>query len=85
MKELIHVINDPAGLHARPAGILVKTVKTFSSSVSLEYKEKTVDARKLFAVMSLAVPAGEQIKIIVEGENEDAEFEAIKAVLSQHL
>lgn len=85
MKELTHVIKDPAGLHARPAGILVKTVKACSSTVSLEYKDKAVDARKLFAIMALAVPAGEEIKIFVEGENEEAEYETIKAVLSQHL
>lgn len=85
MKELTHVIKDPAGLHARPAGILVKTVKTCSSSVSMEYKDQTVDARKLFAILSLAVPTGEEIKIVIEGENEDTEYETIKAVLSQYL
>ena len=32
MKQFSYTITDPVGIHARPAGILVKAVKPFESS-----------------------------------------------------
>ena len=42
MAEKVYKIIDEAGLHARPATLLVNTVNKFASDVSLEYNEKTV-------------------------------------------
>ena len=36
MKEFKHVIADPLGMHARPAGMLVKAVAPFASKVTIE-------------------------------------------------
>ena len=66
------------GLHARPAGELVKEVKeNLTSDVTIKVPElnKTAKADKLFTLMGLGVKKGEKVKVIVEGENavEDAE------------
>ena len=48
MKEFIYTVTDPQGIHARPAGELVKLVKGFESTISIEKEGKKVDCRKLF-------------------------------------
>lgn len=54
MKEFQYVIQDPVGLHARPAGLLVKQAGSFSSKVTVESGGKSADARKLIMLMSWA-------------------------------
>ena len=44
MKEFTYVIKEELGLHARPAGLLVKEVKKFESAVTLSCKGKTAAA-----------------------------------------
>ena len=47
MKEFKHVINDPMGLHARPAGMLVKACAGFASTVTVTAPTGKADAKFL--------------------------------------
>ena len=68
MKEFEFVVTDPVGIHARPAGNLVKEIKKYTDSkISLTKGEKTVDGLRLMAVMGLGVKQGETVKFTVEG------------------
>ena len=82
MKEFKFTVTDPVGIHARPAGVLVKAVKASGSTVNITKGDKTVDASRLMAVMSLGVKQGEEINISVE---EDDRFEEIKAFFEENL
>ena len=43
MKSFEYVITDPVGIHARPAGLLVKEIKGYAgSTVTIEKGEKAV-------------------------------------------
>ena len=53
MKEFTYVITDKEGIHARPAGELVKLAKSYASSVSVIKKGKKADAKKVFGLMGL--------------------------------
>ena len=68
-----------------PAGLLVKVVKGFSSTATLEKNGKTCDLRKLMALMGMGVKQGETVTIKVEGEDEDAAAEAIQKFLSENV
>ena len=57
MKEFKYVVTDNEGIHARPAGELVKLVKGFESKITIEKDGKTVECRKLLALMGLGVKA----------------------------
>lgn len=85
MKSFEYTIKDELGIHARPAGMLVKEVKNFQSKVMLEKDGKTVDASRLMAVMSMGVKQGQTVTITVEGEDEDAAYEAVKAFFESNL
>lgn len=85
MQEFEYTVTDTDGIHARPAGLLVRAVKPLSSQVFLSCGEKTADARKLLAVMSLGVRCGDTLTVRVSGENEKQDAQAVKSFLSEHL
>ena len=68
MKEFQYTVKDACGIHARPAGLLVKTVKGFASSATLEKDGKSCDMRKLMALMGMGVKQGETVTVKVEGD-----------------
>ena len=59
MKTFSYTIKDEVGIHARPAGLLVKKAKEFESKITLEKGGKTAEATKLMAVMSMGVKCGD--------------------------
>lgn len=71
MKEFTYTITDPDGMHARPAGNLVKTAGEFNSSIQIGKDGKFVDAKRIFGIMSLGIKAGNEVTIKVEGEDEE--------------
>ncbi len=85
MKEFSYIIKDSAGIHARPAGMLVKEAAKYKSDITLMTKGKTADAKKIFSVMSLSAKSGDEIKITIFGQDEDnAEF-ALRRFLEKNL
>lgn len=70
MEEFTYVITDPEGIHARPAGLLVKEANKFASSISIKKNEKEADAKRIFAVMGLAAKKDETIQITANGTDE---------------
>ena len=58
MKQFQYTIKDELGVHARPAGLLVKLAKQYTSTITLEKNGKTCDMRKLMAVMGMGIRQG---------------------------
>lgn len=85
MKEFTYVITDTEGIHARPAGELVKKAKGFTSMVSISKDGKKADAKKLFGLMGLGVKQGMEILVQTEGEDEEAAAAALEAFLKENL
>lgn len=85
MKSFSYKVKDELGIHARPAGMLVKEVKNFQSKVTLEKDGKSVDASRLMAVMGMGVKKDQTVTVTVEGDDEDAACEAIKAFFETNL
>ena len=78
MKTFEYTITDPVGIHARPAGILVKEIKKYASTVTISKGDKSVNALKLMALMGMGIKQNDTITVTVEGADEDtaaAEFE----------
>ena len=85
MNSFSYTVKDELGIHARPAGMLVKEVKNFQSKVTLEKDGKSVDASRLMAVMGMGVKKDQTVTVTVEGDDEDAACEAIKAFFETNL
>ena len=63
MKEIKFKVTDPLGIHARPAGILVKDAKKFNSKITVWKGDKSCDLRKLLALMGLSVRQNDEIVV----------------------
>lgn len=85
MKQFQYTIQDSLGIHARPAGMLVKTAAGFSSTIKVGNGTKEADAKKIIAVMSLAVKKGQEVSFTIEGEDEDAAAAAIESFMKENL
>ncbi len=85
MKEFTHVIADPLGLHARPAGMLVKACAGYASTVTVTAPTGKADAKRLMAVMRLAAKQGMELTISVEGADEEKAAAELKAFLEANL
>ena len=85
MKEFVHTINDPNGIHARPAGLFVEKMQKFKSIILVKRDEQIADGKKLFALMKLRPKYGQTILITAEGEDEDAAIEAAREFLKTNL
>ena len=85
MKEFKHVINDPLGLHARPAGMLVKACAGFASTVTITAPGGKADAKRLMAVMRLAAKQGMELTVTVEGADEEKAASELQAFLQANL
>ncbi len=85
MKQFAYTITDPIGIHARPAGLLVKEARRFQSAITIEKDGKSAGATKLMALMGLGVRGGDTVTVTVEGADEADAAGAIRAFLSANL
>ncbi|MBO5425723.1 MAG: HPr family phosphocarrier protein [Lachnospiraceae bacterium] len=85
MKEFSYEIKDEVGIHARPAGMLAKEAKIFSSKITIEANGKSADVTKLMAVMGLGIKKGTKVNIKAEGEDEEAAIASIEEFMKNNL
>ena len=78
METIELTVTDPAGLHARPAGMLVKCAQALESDVSVECNGKRADLKRLIAVMSLGAKCGDVLKITLSGATEKQDREKLE-------
>ncbi len=71
MTEKTATINNPTGLHARPASQLVNFIKTFENKVLFIFNDKCVDAKSLLNILALGLKADTVLTVRVEGDNSD--------------
>ena len=85
MKEFKHVIADPLGMHARPAGMLVKAAAGYASKITVAAPTGTADAKRLMALMRLAAKQGMELTITVDGADEEKAAAELQAFLGANL
>jgi phosphocarrier protein HPr len=78
------MVISEVGLHARPASILVQRANQFHSQVSIQKTGEgsiTVNAKSIIHVLTLGVNKGDEIELIIDGEDENAAAEMLKSLL----
>ena len=81
MKQFFYRIQDPNGLHARPAGQLATFAKRFSSDIRVLANGKEVDGKRLLALMSLGASHGTELSFSISGEDEEQAATALEIFL----
>lgn len=80
------VIKEPLGIHARPAGLVVKAASNYQSAVEIKLKDgRTGNLKKLFSVMALGVKCGDAITVLVDGPDETSAAAALKKFFEENL
>ena len=85
MQKFRYVITDEIGIHARPAGLLVKEAKGFDSKITLEANGKSADATRLMSVMGMGVKQGTEVVIKAEGPDEKAAAAKMEEFMKANL
>ena len=85
MKEFKYIIKDAEGIHARPAGELVKLAKTFQSTITMEKDGKKGDCKKIFTIMALGVKASNEVTMSFDGEDEEKACADFQKFMEENL
>ncbi len=85
MKKFEYTIKDAVGIHARPAGLLVKEAKKYESKIVIEKGEKKAEATKLMAIMAMGVKCNDTVTVTVEGSDEDVAVGQMEAFFNENL
>ena len=87
MRRFEFTVKDALGLHARPAGLLVKEAQRFESesTMTLVRSGKSASLKRLLAVMGLGIKGEDRVSVTVEGTDEQAAAAALEAWLAEHM
>ena len=85
MEEYTLTVTNPLGIHARPAGRLVKLAKAYHSTIALSRGDKTVDVKHILAVMGLGIKQGDTIRFTVSGDDEHETMEQVREICKEIL
>lgn len=85
MKTYSYTIKDTQGIHARPAGELVKLAKSFTCEIKIGKAGKMVDAKKIFGIMGLGAKQGDVVEFTFNGEDEAQAYTAVSAFMEENL
>ena len=76
MIERMTVIKNRAGIHARPAALIVQTASKFKSKISLQKGDDRINAKSIMGIITLGAGFDTEILIIADGEDEADAAEA---------
>lgn len=85
MVELKYVITDELGIHARPAGRLVKIATAYDCNIQIGTAAKMVDAKRIISIMGLALKQGDELTMTFDGEKEADAAAAMESFLKENL
>lgn len=85
MKSFKYTIKDELGIHARPAGLLIKEARKYKSNILINFNGKQADCTKLISVMGLTIKCGDTVDIEVNGEDEAEAAKAIEKLFIDNL
>jgi phosphocarrier protein HPr len=77
MEEREVVIRNRAGIHARPAALIVQTANKFDSQISFEKDSDRINGKSIMGIITLGAGYNTKLKVIAEGNDEKNAVAAI--------
>lgn len=84
MQTNVTVLNDH-GVHARPAGVLVKTANGFSSEIELWVDDNSANAKSIMSIMGLGLTKDTVVTIKAEGADAEAALAEITKLFANQF
>lgn len=85
MTEFEYVVKDPVGIHARPAGLLVRLASKFDADIEIIKDGRAADAKRIFSVMGLGVQCGDTIHVRISGDDAQRAADALLRFIQEHF
>lgn len=85
MTERTVTIKNRAGIHARPAALIVQTANKFKAKLYLEKDDERINGKSIMGIITLGAGFNTAIKIIAEGEDEDVAADAIATLFNNRF
>lgn len=86
MEQFTYTIKDPLGIHARPAGLLVKAAKAYAgTAITITKEGSTVNATQLMRLMGLGVKQGSEVTVAADGPVEAEAIDVMKKFFEENL
>lgn len=79
------IINNPSGLHLRPAGNLCNESMKYQSAITFEFEGGTANAKSVLSVLGACVKCGDEIELICDGADEQEAMKALTDAISGGL
>jgi phosphocarrier protein len=76
------IISNRAGIHARPAALIVQATKDYKCSIFLEKNGDRINAKSIMGIITLGASYGTKLEIIAEGNSPSEEKEAVSSLVS---
>lgn len=80
-----HVVHDPAGMHARPAGELAHAASDLEADIVVEHAGRTASAKSVVELMLLEAGAGDALTVRVTGPDAQKAAGALKRLMNEKL
>ena len=77
MTERKIVIKNRAGIHARPAALIVQTANQFDSQIYLEKDDDRINSKSIMGIITLGAAYNTTLSILADGPDEAEAVEAI--------
>jgi len=82
MQQKTFTIKNPTGVHARPAGAILKKASIFACKVELENAAGTrVSAKSMVGLLKLGLKEGDTVTVITDGDGENEALQAVGEVV----
>ena len=75
------IINNPTGLHARPAALFVQAASKFRSKITVYRDSRLADAKSIVGVMTLGARRGAELLLRAEGEDAELAIESLAGLI----
>ena len=79
------IIQNEAGLHLRPAGILCKEALKYESRITFKFKNQIHNAKSVLSVLGACVKSGDEITMMCDGTDEEKALSEMVALIERGL
>lgn len=70
-------VANRAGIHTRPASMIVRTASKFKSEFFIEKDGYEINGKSIIGVMTLAAEQGAELDLVFDGEDENEAIDAM--------
>ncbi len=79
------IVQNPSGLHLRPAGILCNEAVKYKAQTTFVFRGNTTNVKSVLSVLGACIKFGDELEFICSGEDEEEALDALVACVNNRL